>query len=132
MKKEVKVILAVLAVLCAAVGLWSSNISVSTFTGSRIHNPDSYVLEAEIMNGTDYHEMTLQEGDVLELSFVSVSGDLKMKITDPDGTEIYQGDGKDVHTSEIVVHNSGIFTIDVKGSKASGSIHIRVRKGNTI
>ena len=32
------------------------------FTGSRIKNPDSYLLEIERMNGTDLHTLDLQTG----------------------------------------------------------------------
>lgn len=39
------------------------------FTGSRVKNPDSYLLDIEKMNGTDLHTLELCEGDVLQIQF---------------------------------------------------------------
>ena len=127
MKRNVKAVVAVLAVLCIVTALFSCDIS--TFKGSRVHNPDGYVLEIQKMNGTDHHEMTLQKGDTLDVSFVSESGDLRMSIMGPDGTEIYQGDGNDIHAFELEARKDGVYAIDVAGKGAVGSICINVKKG---
>ena len=43
------------------------------------------------MNGTDLHTPELQEGDVLQIRFETVKGELYMEIKAPNGTTIYRG-----------------------------------------
>ena len=35
------------------------------FTGSRVKNPDAYLLDIEKMNGTDLYTLELQKGDIM-------------------------------------------------------------------
>ena len=65
------------------------------FTGERIKNPDSYSLDILRMNGTDSHTLSLTAGDVLQVEFETAKGSLHMKITAPDGTIIYAGNGEE-------------------------------------
>ena len=67
--------------------------STSTFDGSRVKNADSYQLDIKTMNCTDTHTLELKQGDTLKIQFETENGNLSMKITAPDGTELYQGDG---------------------------------------
>ena len=59
-KTKILVILMVLFMIGAVAFLFFSN--REGFTGSRIKNPDSYLLEIERMNGTDLHTLDLQTG----------------------------------------------------------------------
>ena len=59
------------------------------FTGSRVKNPDAYLLDIRRMNGTDQHSLTLEQGDCLQIRFETEKGSLTMAITGPDGTELY-------------------------------------------
>ena len=45
------------------------------------------------MNCTDTHTLELEQGDTLKIEFETENGNLSMKITAPDGTALYQGDG---------------------------------------
>lgn len=65
------------------------------FTGERIKNPDSYSLDILRMNGTDSHTLSLNAGDVLQVEFETSKGSLHIKITAPDGTIIYAGNGEE-------------------------------------
>lgn len=65
------------------------------FTGERIKNPDSYSLDILRMNGTDSHTLSLNAGDVLQVEFETSKGSLLIKITAPDGTIIYAGNGEE-------------------------------------
>ena len=53
------------------------------FTGNRVKNPDSYLLEIERMNGTDLHTLDLQTGNVLKIQFETLKGSLYMEIKAP-------------------------------------------------
>ena len=63
------------------------------FDGSSAKNADLYHLDLKTMNGTDTHTLELKQGDTLKILFETVKGSLEMKITSPDGTSLYQGDG---------------------------------------
>ena len=80
------------------------------FSGSRVKNPDSYLLDIERMNGTDLHTLDLQMGDVLRIQFETLKGSLYMEIKAPDGTAIYRGDGKETKDFTVNITESGVYT----------------------
>lgn len=83
------IVITVCALLLSLAGCASS----SAFDGSSAKNADSYHLDVKTMNGTDTHTLELKQGDTLKILFETVKGALEMKITSPDGTSLYQGDG---------------------------------------
>ena len=97
------------------------------FTGSRVKNPDSYLLDIERMNGTDLHTLDLQTGDVLRIQFETLWGSLYMEIKAPDGTAIYRGNGKETKEFTVNITESGVYTIAVCARHAKGGI-IRIDK----
>lgn len=101
--------------------------TTSTFDGSRVKNADSYQLDIKTMNSTDTHTLELKQGDILKIQFETENGNLSMKITAPDGTELYQGDGT---VKEFIVEApmDGAYPIVVVGQKAKGSIHIDLER----
>ena len=98
-----------------------------TFDGSSTKNADSYELDVKTMNGTDTHTLELKQGDTLKIQFEVAKGALEMKITAPDGTVFYQGDGT---ATEFTVEApmDGVYPIVVVGQKAKGSIHVDVER----
>ena len=99
----------------------------STFEGNSVKNADSYALDIKAMNGTDTHTLKLKAGDTLKIQFAVEKGSLDMKITVPDGTALYQGDGT-VKEFTVEAPMDGIYPIVVVGQKATGSIHIDVER----
>ena len=97
------------------------------FSGSRVKNPDSYLLDIERMNGTDLHTLDLQMGDVLRIQFETLKGSLYMEIKAPDGTAIYRGDGKETKDFTVNITESGVYTVVVCASHAKGGF-IRIDK----
>ena len=95
------------------------------FTGSRVKNPDAYLLDIEKMNGTDLHTLELREGDVLQIQFETDQGELYMEIKAPDGTPIYHGNGKETTAFTVNIRESGVYTIAVEARHARGSIHVQ-------
>ncbi len=98
------------------------------FTGSRVRNPDSYLLDIEKMNGTDLHTLELREGDVLQILFETEKGDLYMEIKAPDGTTVYRGNGKDTHEFTLNIRDSGVYTITVEARHAKGTVYIQLKE----
>ena len=126
MTKRNKAILIVLPLLVLSgitVFLFCSN--QEGFTGSRVKNPDAYLLDIEKMNGTDLHTLELHEGDVLQIQFETEKGFLYMEIKAPDGTTIYRGNGKEITEFTVNIRESGVYTIVVEARHAKGVIHIQ-------
>ena len=128
MTKRNKAILIVLPLLVLSgitVFLFCSN--QEGFNGSRVKNPDAYLLDIEKMNGTDLHALELHEGDVLQIQFETEKGSLYMEIKAPDGTTIYRGNGKVTTDFMVNIRESGVYTIVVEARHAKGTIHLERR-----
>ena len=117
------IVMTVCALLLSLAGCASS----SAFDGSSAKNADSYHLDVKIMNGTDTHTLELKQGDTLKILFETVKGSLEMKITSPDGTSLYQGDGT-VTEFTVEAPVDGPYAIVVAGQNAKGRIHVDVDK----
>ena len=100
------------------------------FTGSRVKNPDAYLLDIEKMNGTDLHTLELQEGDVLQIRFETAKGELYMEIKAPDGTTIYRGNGKETTDFAVNIRQDGVYAVVVEARHAKGTIHIQTKAEN--
>ena len=116
----------IILVICVLVTL-TGCASATTFDGSRVKNADSYQLDIKTMNCTDTHTLELEQGDTLKIEFETENGNLSMKITAPDGTALYQGDGT-VKEFTVEAPMDGTYPIVVVGQKAKGSIHIDVER----
>ena len=125
--KAVFIVLTLLILAGAAVFLLCTN--QENFTGSRVKNPDAYLLDIEKMNGTDLHTLELHEGDVLQIEFETEKGELYMEIKAPDGTAVYRGNGKETTDFAVNIRESGVYTIVVEARRAKGTIHIRCEEG---
>ena len=101
------------------------------FNGSRVKNPDAYLLDIEKMNGTDLHTLELHEGDVLQIQFKTEKGTLYMEIKAPDGTTIYRGNGKETTDFTVNIRESGVYAIVVEARHAKGTIHIQLEEETT-
>ena len=122
-KIKIFVIIGMLLVIAVAIAFWGYN--QEGFTGNRIKNPDSYLLDIERMNGTDLHTLDLQTDDVLQIHFETVKGSLYMEIGAPDGTKIYRGNGLDTTDFTVKIPESGVYTVVVAARHAKGTIHIQ-------
>ena len=124
--KSVLLVLSLLFLAGIAVFLFCSN--QEGFSGSRVKNPDAYLLDIERMNGTDLHTLELQEGDVLHIQFETVKDSLYMEIKAPDGSTIYRGNGKEITDFTVNIRESGIYTVVVEARHAKGTIHIQLEE----
>ena len=106
----------------AAVLLFSYN--QEGFTGSRVKNPDAYLMDIERMNGTDLHTLELRKGDVLRIRFETVKGELYMEIKAPNGKTIYRGNGKEVTDFTVNIPEDGVYPVVVEARHAKGTIQI--------
>ena len=129
MTKRNKAVLIVLSLLLlAGIAVFLFCYNLEGFTGSRVKNPDAYLLDIEKMNGTDLHTLELRKGDVLQIQFETEKGTLYMEIKAPDGTTLYRGNGKETTDFTVNIRQSGIYTIVVEARHAKGTIHIQLEE----
>ena len=132
MSKRNKAVLIVLPLLVlAGISVFLSCSNRESFTGSRVKNPDAYLLDIERMNGIDLHTLELREGDVLQIQFETEKGSLYMEIKAPDGTTIYRGNGKETTDFTVNIRESGVYTVTVEARRAKGTIHIQLKEETT-
>ena len=129
MSKAVFIVLPLLLLAGSAVFLFCYN--QEGFTGSRVKNPDAYLLDIEKMNGTDLHTMELHEGDVLQIEFETEKGSMYMEIKAPDGTSVYRGNGKETTDFTVNIRESGVYTVFVEARHSKGIIHVQLEEETT-
>ena len=96
---------------------------------SRTAGSDSYGLNVESMTGTDSCLMELQDDEVLAVHFETVRGSMCMEIQAPDGSSLYQGNGKGVTEFTVNIPESGTYSIFVEAHHAKGIIQIQRKEG---
>lgn len=129
MTKRNKAVLIVLFLLIlAGVAVFLFCYNQEGFTGSRVKNPDAYLLDIEKMNGTDLHTMELSQGDGLQIQFETEKGSMYMEIKEPDGTAVYRGNGKETTDFTVNIRKSGVYTVVVEARHAKGIIHVQLEK----
>ena len=109
-KRNKVVFIALLLLLLAGIAAFLFCYNQEGFTGSRVKNPDAYLLDIEKMNGTDPHTLELSRGDVLQIQFETEKGNLYMEIKAPDGTAVYRGNGKETTDFTVNIRESGVYT----------------------
>ena len=130
MTKRNKAVLIVLSLLLlAGIAVFLFCYNLEGFTGSRVKNPDAYLLDIEKMNGTDLHTLELSQGDVLQIQFETEKGELYMEIKAPDGTAVYRGNGKETTDFTVNIRESGVYTVVVEARHAKGTIHVQLAGG---
>ena len=128
-KRNKTVLIALPLLILAGVAIFLFCYNLEGFTGSRVKNPDAYLLDIEKMNGTDLHTLELSRGDVLQIQFETEKGELYMEIKAPDGTAVYRGNGKETTAFTVNIHKSGVYTIVVEARHAKGTIHVQLEEG---
>ena len=131
MKRNKAILIVIPLLVLAGISVFLSGCNQESFSGSRVKNPDAYLLDIEKMNGTDLHTLELCEGDVLQIQFETEKGDLYMEIKAPDGTTIYRGNGKETTEFTVNIRESGVYTIVVEARHAKGTIHVQLEEETT-
>lgn len=127
MKRTVLLFTAFALLLAAGITVFAG-CSREDFTGSRVKNPDAYLLDIERMQGTDSHTLSLQAGDTLRVELQVEEGALSLDILSPDGVSIYSGNGKGASDFTVNITESGAYTIAVETQRAKGMLHIRAER----
>ena len=128
-KRNKVVFIALLLLLLAGIAAFLFCYNQEGFTGSRVKNPDAYLMDIEKMDGTDLYALELREGDVLQIQFETEKGNLYMEIKAPDGTAVYRGNGKETTDFTVNIRESGVYTVVVEARHAKGTIHVQLAGG---
>ena len=128
-KRNKAALLVILLLFLAGVATFLFCYNQEGFTGSRVKNPDAYLLDIVKMNGTDLHTLELSRGDVLQIQFETEKGELYMEIKAPDGTAVYRGNGKETTDFTVNIRESGVYTVVVEARHAKGTIHVQLAGG---
>lgn len=127
MKRTVLLFTAFALLLAAGITVFAG-CSREDFTGSRVKNPDAYLLDIERMQGTDSHTLSLRAGDTLRVELQVEEGALSLDILSPGGVSIYSGNGKEASDFTVNITESGAYTIAVEAQRAKGMLHIRAER----
>lgn len=127
MKRTILLFTAFALLLAAGITVFAG-CSPEDFTGSRVKNPDAYLLDIERMQGTDSHTLSLQAGDTLRVELQVEEGALSLDILSPDGVSIYSGNGKGASDFTVNITESGAYTIAVEAQRAKGMLHFRAER----
>ena len=124
MKQKTRTVL-LLLLMVLGTGLMLMACGTKSLADNRTAGSDSYGLNAESMTGTDSYQMELQEGEVLAIHFETVRGAMCMEIQAPDGSSLYQGNGKGVTDFTVNIPESGTYSIFVEAHHAKGTVSIQ-------
>lgn len=128
-KNEIKIRLKALMLLLFAVcSVLLASCNDSEFSGNRIKNPDSYILDIKNMNGKDGHKLSLKAGDELKVDFETEKGSIKLEIKSEDGVLVYSGNGKETTSFMVNVKESGVYSITVEARNGKGKLHITLKQ----
>ena len=96
--------------------------SRAVFNGSSTGNDTQFIMEYSILNTSDYRELSLKTGDVIDTTIVSDGGRVDIQVKNSAGESICSK--TDVPTSEfeIVIPQDDTYTFIVTGHEARGSI----------
>ena len=124
----------IIIVLCAAL-LIAGAIAVqrmismqSRFDGTRVRNPDAYLLEFSCMNQDDAHSMRMEAGDQLRVEYEIQRGRVDVRVEAEDGEAIYRGDRVDSAGFALPVERAGAYTVSVHAEGAAGRLSFVVER----
>ena len=125
-RKDKALILSLIGVLILVIagGLLFIKDHQPIFNGDIVKDDDSYKLEFIVMNETDSHTLTLQDGEALDVDFSVFGGRVDLMIGREGEREIYKGNNIECGTFELTAPEAGDYTITVRARHASGSIKI--------
>lgn len=117
----------ILLIFCASVLIISMSACGVDFDGSRMGNENEFIMEYRVLNTTDTQELTAKAGDTIWAEITAKRGSLSIKIQKDGAEPVYERDGISVSNEfEVEVSEDGVYTVEVTGKRAKGSVHFVV------
>lgn len=102
----------------------------SRFDGSRVRNPDAYLLTFSCMNQDDAHSMHMEKGDLLRVEYAIERGRVDVRV-EMDGEEmIYRGDRVDSGSFALPAARAGDYGVSVHAENAAGRLCFTVERSS--
>lgn len=115
-----------LLVLMAVLAL--SGCQAASFRGNRVCNPDRYTLDFSYMAGEDSWLLALEASDTLHMEWEIRKGTVNIALLSESGESVYRANGvgrREAASFEVVIPETGTYTIRVSAAGAEGYIEIR-------
>lgn len=96
------------------------------FTGDRVRNQESYLLDCRRMNGNDSHSLYLEEGEVLRVSSTIKSGSMRVTIGIDGEDAIYKSDSIEAGSFDVIAPKTGSYKIQVDAKHFAGKISFNI------
>lgn len=121
MKKRFKLIIISILLLIIATGCGKQ-----VFNGNRTSNDVQFIMDFSVLNKTETHEMSLEEGTTVNVDIEKISGRIDILVEDIDGNKIYRGDNADSNQFSFDIPKSSTYIFSITGKKAKGSVSFKV------
>lgn len=132
MQKRTKTVIRV-CVLIVVLGIGSVCLfwpwrSDRIFNGSRVGNPDGFLLDFSYMDRSDSHTMSLKPGDILKVSYEIKDGRIDVAIGISGQDPIYHGNDVQTGAFELPIQEEGEYVISVNASRACGRLEFEQKE----
>ncbi len=108
--------------------MYGCNVNNTEFEGTRISDETRFILEFDILNSTESHELALKVDDIIDVSIDLIKGELDISVTDVEGKSIYKADQASSNVFSLIISEDGIYTFKVTGRRASGRVSFTLRE----
>lgn len=98
----------------------------SSFDGSRTGNNEQFIMEYNVLNDTQTHEMELEQGVIIDVTIENIKGRLDVIVANVNGGEIYRGNDASSGHFLIEIPKTGTYLFTVTGSKAKGGVSFKI------
>ena len=128
-KKRILGIAVCAALLIVAALVAQRTVSMqSRFDGSRVRNPDAYLLTFSCMNQDDAHSMRMEAGDQLRVEYEIQRGHVDVRVETEEGETLYRGDHVDSASFALPAVRAGAYRVSVHAENAAGKLSFTVEK----
>lgn len=100
----------------------------AAFNGNRTSDERQFYMEYTLLNMTETRDFALSDGDAVDVSIISESGDLSVLIQKDDDAPVYEGHALPSGTFRVTVHEGGTYRVTVTGKMAKGSVRFSVHR----
>lgn len=100
----------------------------SRFDGTRVRNPDAYLLTFSCMNQDDSHSMHMEKGDLLRVEYEIQRGRVDVCVETEEGETIYRGDRVDSGSFALPAARAGEYGVSVHAENAAGRLSFAVER----
>ena len=100
----------------------------SRFDGTRVRNPDAYLLAFTCMNQDDAHSMRMEAGDQLRVEYEIQRGRVDVRVETEEGETLYRGDRVEGASFALPAVRAGEYRVSVHAENAAGRLSFAVEK----